>query len=167
MTEFRLTPFDMLLLNTPPKFLKDETRKIRKRIYDKNYRLKNPEKIKENKKKYRDNNRYIIREKNRLFREENLEKENERLKNWKENNPEKHLKNTRKARWKYNGLNMENFEEIYKRYLSTTHCDLCKVELTEDKRMTKTTRVMDHSHITGEFRNILCQSCNSSLPEGT
>lgn len=31
MTEFRLSPFDMILLNTPPKFLKDETREIERK----------------------------------------------------------------------------------------------------------------------------------------
>ena len=78
-----------------------------------------------------------------------------------------YIKNCKKTSWKTAGLNMEHFEEIYERYISTTHCDLCKVELTKDKKTTKTTKCMDHSHITGEFRNVLCHTCNCSLPKNT
>jgi len=206
------TPFDILLLNTPPKFLKDETKKIRKRIInkkwksenaekwkeqDKNYRennrekekerqrkyrennrekereklrkwrSENPEKVKEKARQYRKNNREKLKESNRQYRENNREKFKERARQYSENNPDKIKKYGKKATWKASGLNMEKFEEIYERYINTTHCDLCNVELTIDKITTKTTKVMDHSHITGEFRNILCHSCNIRLPRGT
>ena len=197
MTKFELTPFDMLLLNTPPKFLKDETKKIRKSIKNKKwrsenaekikqqgiqYRIKNAEKIKEKDLKYREKNRKRESERKKKWREENPERAKESDKNYRENNPEKikesqkkfilnnpenHKKSNKKKSWKQLGLNMEHFEEIYEIYMITTHCDICEVELTEGKKMTKTTKCMDHSHITGEFRNIVCCSCNCSLPEGT
>ena len=50
---------------------------------------------------------------------------------------------------------------LYEHYLKTTHCDECEVELTYDKVRTTTTKCMDHCHETGQFRNILCHSCNS------
>jgi len=69
------------------------------------------------------------------------------------------LKPNHKAKTKYNwkklGLNMDNFEEIYYKYIIATHCQLC------NKQFTKTIdRQMEHCHATGQFRNIVCRSCN-------
>ena len=70
-----------------------------------------------------------------------------------------------KKRWKFRGLNMENFEEIYKIYLDTTKCDNCDCVLTDGQPYNKpNTKCMDHNHETGEFRNILCWKCN--IPAG-
>jgi hypothetical protein len=57
--------------------------------------------------------------------------------------------------WKIWGLNMDNFEEIYKKYIYSTHCELCNKEFP-----TTRDRHMDHNHATGEFRNIVCHKCN-------
>jgi len=65
-----------------------------------------------------------------------------------------------KRSWKSKGLNMENFEEIFKRYCDTTNCNNCNCILTKDKRITSTTKCMIHNHQTGEFKNILCHFCN-------
>ena len=70
------------------------------------------------------------------------------------------LKPNHKAKTKYNwkklGLNMDNFEEIYYKYIIATHCQLC------NKQFTKTIdRQMEHCHATGQFRNIVCNNCNS------
>ncbi len=37
-------------------------------------------------------------------------------------------------------------------------CDICKTEFK-----TKNSRKFDHSHVTGEFRGVLCQRCNSMI----
>ena len=67
----------------------------------------------------------------------------------------KNHKSTTKARWKKRGLNMDNFEEIYNKYIYATHCDLC------NKLFPNTLdRQMEHDHNTHEFRNIVCKSCN-------
>ncbi len=64
-------------------------------------------------------------------------------------------KKRKKSNWKEIGLIMDNFEEIYKRYIYCKNCELC------DKVFTKTIdRHMDHNHETGEFRNIVCNRCN-------
>ena len=61
-----------------------------------------------------------------------------------------------KYSWKRNGLIMDNFEEIYNKYIYATHCELC------NKQFTKTIdRQMEHDHQTGEFRNIVCNKCNT------
>jgi hypothetical protein len=56
--------------------------------------------------------------------------------------------------WKSRGL-IGDYEAIYDRYINTNNCDLCNVELSNKK-------YMDHDHITGEFRNIVCNSCNTN-----
>ena len=68
----------------------------------------------------------------------------------------KYHKRTTKSSWKYKGLIMDNFEEIYDDYIHQTNCEICG-KLFEKSR----DRCMDHSHITGEFRNIVCQRCNN------
>ena len=60
-----------------------------------------------------------------------------------------------KFRWKRCGLIMDNFEEIYNNYIIATNCDLCGKEFTNTRD-----RHMEHNHQTGEFRNIVCRSCN-------
>ena len=68
---------------------------------------------------------------------------------------EEHKAKTR-YNWKKRGLNMNNFEEIYNNYIHSKYCELC------NKQFTKTIdRQMEHCHETGEFRNIVCNSCNA------
>mgnify|MGYP003624815895 FL=1 len=60
--------------------------------------------------------------------------------------------------WKFNGLiceNREEYEYIYDRWLNSERCEECNKEYTEDN-----IKNMDHCHLTGLFRNILCHSCN-------
>ena len=65
-------------------------------------------------------------------------------------------KSKTKSNWKKHGLIMDNFEEIYKRYIYATHCELCNKEFVKSLD-----RQMEHDHKTGEFRNIVCTRCNS------
>ena len=58
--------------------------------------------------------------------------------------------------WKKLGLIMDNFEEIYNNYIIATHCDLCGLKFKNTRE-----RQMDHCHETGQFRNIVCRSCNA------
>jgi len=60
--------------------------------------------------------------------------------------------------WKYKGL-IGDYETIYKRYVNTTNCDLCNILLC-DGRKGSNKKCMEHDHDTGEFRNVVCNSCN-------
>ena len=67
----------------------------------------------------------------------------------------KYHKTRTRRNWKKRGLNMDNFEEIYNKYIYATHCDLCNKLFPDTKD-----RQMEHDHNTHEFRNIVCKSCN-------
>ena len=65
-------------------------------------------------------------------------------------------KSLTKSKWlKTLGLKTDNFEEIYNEYIYATHCQLCNKQFEKSLD-----RHMDHCHETGEFRNIVCNSCN-------
>ena len=67
-------------------------------------------------------------------------------------------KTARKANWKRRGLIWESVDElndIYNRYLNSLRCEKCSGEYTKNNK-----KCMDHDHITGKFRNILCIACN-------
>ena len=122
--------------------------------YDKKYREKNKEKIREYDRKRYEKNKERIAEKRKEYREKNKEK----IKHYKQSPAGK--KSNRIGKWKLRGIIHDNFDELYERYLNTEFCELCNIKLTEDKVKTKTTRCLDHCHETGEFRNIVCHSCN-------
>ena len=62
--------------------------------------------------------------------------------------------------WKRSGL-IGDYEVIYNRYLNTTHCDLCNIELCGGNKGNNK-KVMEHDHNTGEFRNVVCHKCNQN-----
>ena len=68
-------------------------------------------------------------------------------------------KYTKCSQWKQVGIKFDSkthADEIYKRYVSSTHCEFCNREYKSDFD-----RCLDHCHRTGKPRYILCRSCNS------
>ena len=62
-------------------------------------------------------------------------------------------------RWKHYGIKTDDWDKLYQRYVSTTHCERCNVELVVGNfRSNK--KSIDHNHKTGEIRYICCHSCN-------
>tara|TARA_R110000824_G_C14773941_1_gene631239 strand:+ start:82 stop:516 length:435 start_codon:yes stop_codon:yes gene_type:complete len=135
-----------------------------KKIYNKEYREKNKEKEKE----YREKNK----ERNKEYREKNKEKLKEYSKEYNKNNLEK-IKEIRKeynkteqgkksyriSNWKSYGVISDDFNSLYKYYLDCDKCEECFINLTTGKRCA-TSKCLDHSHETGEFRNVVCFNCN-------
>ncbi len=62
--------------------------------------------------------------------------------------------------WKNQGL-IGDYEDIYNKFINTTNCDLCNIELCEGLKGSNK-KCMDHDHNTGLFRNIVCTKCNSN-----
>ena len=137
----------------PRILLTDEQRKANLKAYQKKYREGHKEERKEYDKKYREDNKEKIKEREKEYREDNIEKI--KIKN-------------RINHWKSSGMiePEEGWEAFAEMVENTTNCEICDVELTEGKR-NSTTRCVDHSHITGQFRNVVCNSCNAGLQRGT
>tara|TARA_R110002074_G_scaffold400259_1_gene595317 strand:- start:652 stop:1101 length:450 start_codon:yes stop_codon:yes gene_type:complete len=76
-------------------------------------------------------------------------------------------KTTRISKWKYQGIIVKdnNWDTFYEYVLSIDDCQICKKNLTIDKKTTHSTRVVDHDHNINERENvraICCHACNSN-----
>jgi len=63
------------------------------------------------------------------------------------------------SKWKYRGLicrEGETYDDIYNKVYSATNCELCNLSFENN------TPEMDHDHISGYFRKVLCRTCNAS-----
>lgn len=134
-------------------------KKEKRRLSQKKYRDNNKEKIKNKEKEYRENNKEKIKGYQKEYRDDNKEKKKESYRLWSQTDTG--IKSKRIGTWKHSGIICEDFDELYNHYLRTSYCDICKVELTYDKRITCSTKCLDHCHESGQVRNILCHSCNT------
>jgi hypothetical protein len=98
----------------------------------------------EYKKKYYLKNREKYKQYHKEYRQTETGKEKNRINAWKHLNPP---------------VKCDNYKALYKTFINTTHCENCNVELVEG-RYGANRRCLDHCHITGEFRNVLCHACN-------
>jgi len=162
--------------------------KERQKEYHKQYRLKNKDKLKENIKEYQLKNKdklkenreknkdklkeYQLKNKDKLkeyHKQYHLKNKDKATKYYKEynkeyNKTEKRIKLNKISNWKTYGLidsDNDNYEKTYQRYIDTTNCDLCNIELTDGTNITA--KHMEHDHKTGLFRNIVCPKCNNKI----
>ena len=110
---------------------------IKRKEYMKEYHEKNKEKLKQQKKEYREKNKDKIKEYDQSPQGKKI-----------------HIISD----WKRNGL-IGDYDNIYDRYINTNNCDLCDIELCEGQKGSNK-KCMDHDHITGLFRNVVCNTCN-------
>lgn len=106
-----------------------------KKAYMKEYRERNKEKLKEYHKEYQEKNR----EKFKSYRQTEIFKKSHTIGNWK-----------------YFGLIHDDYDALYDKYINTKSCEVCNKVFENNFE-----RCMDHDHDTGEFRKILCRSCNN------
>jgi len=111
------------------------------------YYQKNKGKIKNNVKNYSDNNKLIISEYKKQYYMKNKEKYFN----------DESIKNNRITKWKKRGVISEDYNKLYDYYLSIEECENCGIELNQDEG---TRKCLDHNHETGQFRQILCHTCN-------
>tara|TARA_R100001463_G_scaffold69754_1_gene123190 strand:+ start:951 stop:1358 length:408 start_codon:yes stop_codon:yes gene_type:complete len=108
------------------------------------------------------------RELQRKWNEKNKEYKQQKARDYYHNNKEHILeqkmeysktpayrKSNLMCSWKHRGVKDVN-DEMYNRYITTTKCDVCNnnFKSSRDKHL-------DHNHTTGEFRQVLCCSCNT------
>tara|TARA_R110000803_G_scaffold623_5_gene2163 strand:+ start:1374 stop:1871 length:498 start_codon:yes stop_codon:yes gene_type:complete len=73
----------------------------------------------------------------------------------------KGLKQNRIQNWKTKKIKIDDYDKLYDKYVSTTHCESCECFLDnpDDKGSRK---CLDHDHKTGSVRMICCHRCNIS-----
>ena len=131
----------------------------KRKEYTREYNKRNRQRRIEYMKKYNSEHKEKIAEHNKQYNEKNKEQIAKQQKIY--NQTEAGKKSVRISRWKFKGVKCEDWDKLYSIYLSQSNCEECGIELTYNKRNTTTTKVLDHCHETGEFRNILCHACNT------
>jgi hypothetical protein len=70
-------------------------------------------------------------------------------------------KSARISCWKQLGVITNDYDALYTKWKDTTHCEECNIELIEGNEG-KHKKTLDHDHNTGQFRNIICNRCNTN-----
>jgi len=157
-----------------------------KKEYHRQYRQNNKEHIAAQKKAYSQANKEHFAEKRREYYENNKEQITEKARLYKENNKEQiaswHKANYQNNKertakqieynkiynktpagkkvmmmgtWRHRGVINVN-DEMYNHYIASTHCECCSKEFSSSRD-----RHLDHDHETGEYRWVICCSCNN------
>jgi len=129
-------------------------KKEQKKAYMKAYYLKNKEKIVEKQKEYKER----IKEYQKEYMKEYYQKHKDKMKEWNKTPAGK--KSSTIKNWKIRGLVCEDYDSLYDRYIESKNCEECGCEYGKFGDGSWSFRCMDHSHITGLFRNFLCCGCN-------
>jgi len=112
-------------------------------------------KHRESSKRWRQQNRERHLASRRRWAKNNPEKCKAAFYTWIKNNPERFKEICRHSALKYNyGLTFVQFKKMRK--FQKNRCAIC------DKKFNKTPHV-DHDHITGKIRKLLCGNCNRGL----
>lgn len=123
------------------------TSKEEKKAYMKEWRKANKERIKDYEKQRYANSKAYFKKQNKQWYESILEKN-------PNYNRQRHLKH-------YYGITLEQWNDTFN--LQGGCCKICGIHQSELKRGL----VTDHDHITGQFRGLLCDACNTKLgPSG-
>lgn len=122
----------------------------------------NAKRCQEQRRKIKESPEYIKKqEEKRLYKETEPERKKIARKKKYRERMNNNYKNQCKYKWTARaGLKEtdERFEYIYNRYMTTDNCEFCNHKFNPK---IKNQKCMDHCHLTGHFRNVICNSCNS------
>jgi hypothetical protein len=144
--------------------------KEQKQIYDRNWRKRNAEKVRESKRRWLANNREASAARRREYRKKNRERLDGQKRQWEKDNPDRvaasrALQRIRKAqgnlrrhlRWHYD-VTIDDYFALVAR--QKAKCAICGAT----KAGGRWPRLhLDHDHKTGVVRGLLCVKCNSAL----
>ena len=113
-----------------------------------------PESIKAKNLAYREANKDIIKDKKNTWYEANTEKAKAKSVAWKKANPNRHRSSRLKQRY---GIMLEQYDAML---LAQNSC--CAICQQHTSKLDKPLHV-DHCHLTGKIRGLLCRKCNLAL----
>lgn len=101
----------------------------------------------------------------RNWTKNNRDKARAKSKKWYKNNPEKVAIMGRRQSWKKQGIlnaacapfSIEDYNNLY--FIQNGACLICKIHQSNLKKKL----AVDHSHITGIVRGLLCNRCNTQI----
>jgi hypothetical protein len=134
--------------------------KLLKIQYDKQRYQKNKEKIKQRCHDNYHNNKDTINEKrrNKYINDNDYQnKAKKRAEEYRRNNKTYRIKS-----WKKQNIKCNDWNKLYDEYNNTKYCYCCNVKFI-DNSLGKCCKCLDHHHLSGEIRNIICKSCNNSI----
>lgn len=114
----------------------------RKKAATKEWRKANPERLAETKAKYRERNRIVLAQRQR---------------EWNAAHPDKVKAMNLKGGY---GLTLEGFLQMYER--QSGQCAICQISM-RTRANQKDACCVDHDHVTGKVRGLLCSSCNMGI----
>lgn len=125
----------------------------KERVRKRSWRQANPEKHRERERKWREQNPEAAKARQSKWRQNNIEKHKANSRTWYENNPEKHRVFSQGMRWPP-GV---TFEALCNE--QNNKCAICGEQLYAGTG----NHAVDHCHITGCVRGLLCINCNSGV----
>ena len=125
--------------------------------YKRKWQQEHKDEIKEKSKQYHENNKEKIHERKREYFQNTKERDREKRAEYQKiyNQTPAGIKSNKMRKWRSRGV-INVTDEIYNHYIATTHCECCSKEFSSSND-----RKLDHDHETGEYRQILCSSCNN------
>lgn len=112
--------------------------------------------------KYYSSNKEYIKEKSRRWRVNNLEKSKRATRAWVLSNPERRHQIQFKSRLKRKyGIEPKIYQELFNKQHGV--CAICKEPESNTTSTITALLAVDHDHVTGQIRGLLCKGCNIAL----
>jgi hypothetical protein len=107
-------------------------------------------------KAYYEKNKPLLAEKAQQYRQVNKTKIDARIKRWAAENPERARAIKNKSTWRRNGV--APLEALQALAAHDGRCGCCGTDKPKENRW-----CVDHDHVTGKVRGILCSKCNTAI----